>query len=600
MRTTARFDLLRKRNLSTLFTQKTLVETWRTVVRQQLRTMDLLDLHDYYDFNLHIEKNAKTIRNQILKGTFQPNRPLIYRLEKKMGICRHLMIPSPSDALIFQVITDHLAKFLRKASPTDRAYYSRDKHSLKLPHEFNPSENLSYPWYKLWPKFQKEIFNFSKTYPFLVVTDITNYFDSIGLRELRHIVSSRIRVDEVVLDLLFNFIEKISWNPDYLPSSLRGLPTINLEAFRLLPHVMLFELDEVLDKRTNGSFVRWMDDIDFGAESKAIAFETLGLLNDILKSRGLSLNLSKTAVYTSTEARDHFLYDVNQYLDQVQNTDRLKKDEIEAFRKEFQKHLVQNKSLRNWDKVTKRFVSLATKHKITINLQAKKLFLSYPTLRPIIFRYYLAKGYTKRQGATILDLLRNVERYDDVTLFNFVKLLTDLKVPYSSNGREFINSILKVLSQPKNDIELYCLLWFSAKYLSAKRLKTIIVKNETTWSNSFFLSRTVVSLLGRLYKTFPDWVMETFRSQITTGFRESASVAVNSLHLLSQTTLSFSVNSYVLPKQIQDPYPLPKFLILHLILSSDHLEIQEKKRILSEIKNRIKDPFYLNILPKNF
>ena len=144
------------------------------------------------------------------------------------------------------------------------------------------------------PKFQKEIWKFSKAYRFLVSTDVTNYFDNIGLRELRHVISAIAKTKEVYLDLLFSLIEDLSWNPDYLPTSHKGLPTIDIEAPRLLAHALLFEVDYVLKKRTKNSFVRWMDDINFGVSERRTANIVLGEINDVLKSRGLALNLAKT------------------------------------------------------------------------------------------------------------------------------------------------------------------------------------------------------------------------------------------------------------------------------------------------------------------
>ena len=100
-------------------------------------------------------------------------------------------------------------------------------------------------WPVRWRKFQKQLLKYSEECGLLTVTDLTNYYDNIGLRELRHIVGSRLGAQEVVLDLFLNIIEQLSWNPDYLPSSLKGLPTINIEAFRLLANVLLFEVERI-------------------------------------------------------------------------------------------------------------------------------------------------------------------------------------------------------------------------------------------------------------------------------------------------------------------------------------------------------------------
>jgi hypothetical protein len=279
-------------------------------------------------------------------------------MEKKFGICRHLMVPSPSDALVFQVLTDVLYDSVIKAQPSKAAFYARDRHGLSLPHEHKKAG--SYPWFILWPRFQKEIWNFSKSHRFLVTTDIANYFDAIGLRELRHVISAIAKTKEVYLDLLFALVEDLSWNPDYLPTSHKGLPMINIEAPRLLAHALLFEVDYVLKKRTKDSFVRWMDDINFGVSDLSSANVILGEINDVLKSRGLALNLAKTEIMTAKEAQYHFLFSENIRLTKIQGRANKLKSVPAKYRmakrtaRELRHHL-EECDARNKDKVTKRF-----------------------------------------------------------------------------------------------------------------------------------------------------------------------------------------------------------------------------------------------------
>src|SRR5437868_5569998 len=97
-RITARFELERRRQLKALFTQSRLADLWRRLVKNQMRRFDIRDLHDYYDFNFKIEARADAIVDRVLAGTYRAEAPLVYRVEKKLGVCRHLLIPSPSDA----------------------------------------------------------------------------------------------------------------------------------------------------------------------------------------------------------------------------------------------------------------------------------------------------------------------------------------------------------------------------------------------------------------------------------------------------------------------------------------------------------------------
>lgn len=601
MTTTARFSVIRKNTLRRIFSAERLSSIWRTVVKTQMRTLDIIDLHDYYDFNSNITQKANEIRAQILKAKYKASSPLIYRLEKKYGICRHMMIPTPSDALVFQTISEYLAPSIERNQPTHKAYYSRDKHTLKLPHQLQVTP---YPWFILWPKYQKDIWKFTDSCAYLVVTDITDFFDNIGLRELRYIISAQLKVKEVVLDLLFNIIEQLAWVPDYLPTSQKGLPTINLEAFRLLPHVMLFEIDKVLDKHSNGNFVRWLDDINIGVNSEEEAFTILRDINDVLKSRGLALNISKTEIYTATQAKTHFMFDANTYLDQVSKADP-SGPHFTQVKSEFLKHFRQHlkvSHLRNWDKVTKRYFTIAGELNITgLTTYSYDLYMKYPSIRSHIIRYFTRLGFSKRRADIIVSLIRDVKRYDDVSLYQLCRLITDLEIPRSKTGLEFIKSVGKILKRAESDLDFYSYLWFLAKYGEPHVLMTLIVGSRKRWINEHFLARQALSVLPRLLRFKERTVIDLLHEQMTAGPRDAASVATDIHKLLRIEKLSQGyqyLRQYLFPPKPQKPYPLPKYLILMTILSSRSLRPVEKKKAVDKVKAHITDPWYMHWLRK--
>jgi hypothetical protein len=505
------------------------------------------------------------------------------------------MIPSPSDALVFQTITEYLTPKIQNNQPTDKAYHSRDKATLKLPHEANSPRE---PWYILWPKYQRQILKFTNDCEYLVVTDISNYYDNIGLRELRNIVSNYSQPKEVVLDFLFNIIEQLSWTPDYLPKSLKGLPQINLEAFRLLPHVMLFEADKLLNKQTNGNFVRWVDDISFGVVDTHQAYQILGNLNDSLKSRGLALNISKTKLYDQQEAKAHFLFDENDYLNKTAKTsisDPDYKQTKKDFLKKFRKHL-KNNSLKNWDRVTKRYFTVAGDLQIReLSNYASSLFKSYPRLRVHIIKYLYKMGYTSRTTSIILDLLENTMRYDDVTLFYLCKLITDLEVPYTNNGISFIKKSKKLLETFNTELELYCYYWFLAKYGEPQTILNLIESSKNMWKDNSFLSRQVVSILPRTLNFNEAYTKKLLDQQARIGARDIAAVA-NNINMLIKTQRLSVHNSYLFPPSIQTPYPLYKFLILTAIACSPDLLQIERGKIRKSAQKHIKDKWYTNLL----
>ena len=143
MKTTARFEIQRSKELKKLFVKRRMLELWRKLVKEQLRGLDIKDLHDYYDFNYAIDSKVDAVIEKVSSGLYRAEAPLVYKMEKKFGVCRHMLIPSPSDALVFQVLTDELFDALIKAQPSERAFYSRDRHFLKLPHEKKEASSLS-------------------------------------------------------------------------------------------------------------------------------------------------------------------------------------------------------------------------------------------------------------------------------------------------------------------------------------------------------------------------------------------------------------------------------------------------------------------------
>jgi Reverse transcriptase (RNA-dependent DNA polymerase). len=241
-----------------------------------------------------------------------------------------------------------LADQLISKQPSENAYFSRDKHNVGKIHE---GIEYGVPFRKQWKELQKKIYKFHDEKELLIVTDITNYYDSIYLPELRKVFLSQISAPEVIVDLLFQIIEAISWKPDYLPYSGRGLPTTNLEAIRLLAHSFLFEIDEILKKETNNSFVRWMDDFTIGVNTSKEAISILCAISDMLKSRGLALNIPKTAILNAKKVEHEFLINKNMELDSFEKNEIKDIKQIEkVLYKKFNIHL-REKNSRYWEKV---------------------------------------------------------------------------------------------------------------------------------------------------------------------------------------------------------------------------------------------------------
>lgn len=585
---TDRFKEIRKTILKRVFDKRNITSIWRTIVKNQLRSLDLKDIYDYYDFNYNIDDRATAIRNEILGGAYKAQSPLIYKIEKKLGICRHLMIPQPTDAVIMQVITEAIYLKIQEKQPSKNAFYSRDRHSVDFSHRISDTE-YEKNWRKQWKKLQKKIYSFSSSKKLIAVTDLTNYFDSIDLTALRESILGRVGdADEVLVDLLFRIIEEISWKPDYLPYRKHGLPTINIESIRLLGHSFLFEIDSVLNKKTKGSFARWMDDITIGIDDKKEAIQVLSGISDVLKSRGLALNLSKTDLYNSKDAEYHFLIEANQYLDHFESIVLVTpKDKLEL-RKRFKNHLKDRKP-KYWDKVTKRFITTFGRARIDILSDVKSLYINTPGVRSSIMIYLSVMGYSKRRSKCIISIFSELSVYDDISLFYLCRVLTNWNIPINSESESFLKSAIGSIAKLNEPLQFYCLIWIKSKYSHPEELLNFIIKFKNNWSKNAFLRRQVTAILSRLYLYDKARVEKLLNDQINSGIIDAISVANQILSFVDLKNLDKKLSSYLFPSKLKY-YSLERFLVLSSVLNSD--QIRNNKDIKDRIKNTIRDAYY--------
>ena len=107
-------------------------------------------------------------------------------------------------------------------------------------------------------------------------------------------------------------------------------------------------------------------DINFGTNSIRDAHIILGEINDVLKSRGLALNLAKTEILTADEAAMHFMFLENVRLSKIEKKaqslkskkakDQLARDLVI----QFYRHLRASRA-KNRNKVTKRYITIFRK-----------------------------------------------------------------------------------------------------------------------------------------------------------------------------------------------------------------------------------------------
>lgn len=577
---TDRFRLLRSKDIDKIFEKQRLINIWRKIVKDQLRSADIIDLFDHYDFNYFIEEKVKTIIAEIKKGTYRSSYPLSYRIEKKYGICRHMILPQPNDALILQALTEYLYPNIKDKQPSKQAYYSRDRSTLKKTNEIQIVDSQC--WLEYWKKMQKEIYGFNETKACLIVTDLSNYFDSIDLQDLRKYLTSHFTVNETVVDLLFRIITDIAWIPDYLPFSPRGLPTINIEAIRLLAHSYLFEIDEIIQKKCSDNFVRWMDDIIIGCDSHNQAIEIVSSISEVLKSRGLALNLSKTSILDQEGGESEFCILENKYLDSIQKRiETKKKVDTRVLIIKF-KHELKNSNRKHWDKIIKRYYTLFGKLECKKILKySVEIYNKNPSLRSSITNYMGIINCNSESKKIFLELLRTHKTFDEISKYLLISVLIRWEIVDTKQNRQFLKEVKEQISRISTDMDYFCYLLFLNKYASDSDLLFVIKKYENKWMTSSFLRRQVASVLPRVWLQNEKVVDSYYEKLLASGDQNVMTLVHSIIHFSKIEKLDKLLTPYIFPEK-ENYFPISKFNVLCSILNS------EKIRTNQSIKDKIK------------
>ena len=565
---------------------------WKSHVRSSLRSQSIKDLHDDYDFQLNLKNRIKSIRTSVLQGSFQPSRPIRMRSEKRMGMSRHIVLLNPDDALVLESIADFIFPIIKKAQPTSNAYFSRNHSMPNGPADLD--DNFGYPWWILWPQFQDQILKFSKNRKTIVTTDVANYYDNIDFQKLRNFLASLGEISEVLLDFIFYLFERFVWRPDYLPFPGKGLPQINLDAPRLVAHAFLFEIDVYIDGKSKGDFVRWLDDIDFGCEDKIEAQKMLRSIDELLLSRGLHLNSSKTKILTQKQAFEYFQLAQNRYLTILQKRIKRridgKKDIIEEnkkLRKRFRKFLQKDK-IGHWNKVLKRFFTVAgTCDDSFLEKYVSDLLTSQPALRPAIFRYYQKIGWSSSRERQIVDFL--VTSLDDDGFFGAIEVLLNWIPEQTPKYILRMRALAEKIASEK-PIEFLAALWLMAKFGSGEHIDKLINQYIHVWRANDWLARQVVSLWPRM-KSTP--TRNTVKNVIVSFGLTRAKAVLDNYELIGshKNIIKRKVRPYIRALMRDSLFPVHKCLISLAVLNGS-VEPSMKNLIKKDLLKIVKDPIY--------
>lgn len=582
----------REAQLEKALNAKRMEVLWQNHVRDTLRKQAISDLHDHYDFHLNRKNRIKSIITTVLNGNYQPARPLRIRSEKSHGMSRHLVFLNPEDAVVLESVADFIMPIIKKAQPCDNSYFSRNHKQPKGPEVIDDS--FAYPWWILWPQFQKRILNFAEHRKIIVVTDVATYYDTIDFTRLRNFISSLGEFSEIFLDFLFFLFERFVWRPDYLPFPGKGLPQLNLDAPRLVAHAFLFEIDGFLNEVTNGDFVRWLDDIDFGCDSYREAQQILRDMDELLLSRGLHLNSSKTKIFLREEAFKHFQLRENRYLSVLEKRIKRRLDdgenilwEVKKLRYRYYKFTVVDK-VGQWDKIVKRYFTIATicKSHFLVN-HAYDYLCKNSALRSSVFNYFIALGWSKDKEDILLKYISIAN--DDESFMRAVDVLLtwvpDGTVKYKNKMVSFAKNF-----DVEEPVRFFGALKIIAKFGNSDEIEKYINKYIHVWKSNDWLARQVVSLWPIITKR---GIRSTIKNIINSFGLSYAKLVLDNYELIStnKKMVDKQVKPYIYALMRYDVFPFHKFLISICVLNGD-ITLKTKKEIKNKLLGIVINPIY--------
>ncbi|NDP21451.1 MAG: RNA-directed DNA polymerase [Paludibacter sp.] len=281
---------------------------WRAI--QRLKN-DLKDdwFQDPINFKFLLSKKFfyKRIHNIIGKNiTYKPSSLAKHFTVPKSGYStRPAIETSFIDRIIYQAYVDKLAENLDKIL-----------HPHVYSFRYNSGKgNQSYMYHYSIEQWKKYVYQtksvLTKDRPFLVVADITNFFENINTKLLLKYLKSLIH-DNAADDLkeeLYKIVDGVGelikqWNDKQINSEF-GIPQ-NRDASSYLANLFLNKIDRIMIYSNNHkNYYRYMDDVRIVCKTKAEAIKAIYDLSIAMRDLGLNLNSAKTTIFDFNDLSDN-------------------------------------------------------------------------------------------------------------------------------------------------------------------------------------------------------------------------------------------------------------------------------------------------------
>jgi len=303
--------------------------TWK-IIRAELRSASIRDVIDFVDYDVDPDKWIQRLLDQVSGGRYEPSTPFRFTLGKSNGFSRTITQPSIPDLVLYRTMVDAIyGKALKREHK--HVYFKREylhraqahaqqqaTQQMKWAVQYRMTSQSSFYGWLGYAQYRKYLL-LHAVHPYLVVTDITNFFDSILHSHVEEALRG-LTVAPRMIGLLLFLLERLSILQDYSSSHGISLPVDEFDCSRTLAHITLFSHDDTMVALAGaGNYVRFMDDQNFGVPSKAAGLRTLSVVGKSLAGLHLSPNAKKSKILKLSDARRHFHLDLNGLLDRAES-----------------------------------------------------------------------------------------------------------------------------------------------------------------------------------------------------------------------------------------------------------------------------------------
>jgi hypothetical protein len=243
-------------------------------------------------FEPQIDARIQSLKDAIKQDSYTVGSLRTIWVPKRNYLLRPGSIPHLDDRIVFQALVDRVAPILEaQLSPID----DRIVFSSRLDPDPKSESMLLHPRDQ-WLSFTKRAVELCTDSPYLLVSDIASYFESIDLTLLLDTLTSS-SLDPVYADAI-HFMLSI-----WADGRTQGIPQM-MAPCSFLANVYLSQVDKGMD-RLGYNYIRYVDDIRVFVSSRVEGRQALLHLTEQLKRCYLDVQASKTELLQTTEHKDH-------------------------------------------------------------------------------------------------------------------------------------------------------------------------------------------------------------------------------------------------------------------------------------------------------